>query len=77
MTFRDFKLAEKSSEKTKIQLNFLDGSNEEAIIREGITYLSYKTFASLIQKLENEAIKNIVAILDEFDSAIFSSENSI
>jgi hypothetical protein len=77
LTFRDFKLAEKSSEKTKIQVNFLDGSNEEAILREGITYLSYKTFATLIQKLDNEAIKNVVGILDEFDSAIFSTENSI
>ncbi len=51
LTFRDFKLAEKSSEKTKIQVNFLDGFNEAAILREGITYMSYRTFVTLIQKI--------------------------
>jgi archaellum biogenesis ATPase FlaH len=77
LTFRDFKLAEKSSRVTQILVNFIDGSNDIVVLREGITYLSYKTFANLIQKLDKDAIKNVVAILDEFDSAIFSSENSL
>jgi hypothetical protein len=58
-------------------VNFLDGSDEVALLREGITYLSYRTFASLVHKLDIDEIKNVVAILDEFDSAIFSTENSL
>ncbi len=47
------------------------------IIKEGITYLSYLTFKTLSNNVEADKFCQIVTIVDEFDSALFCSDNSL
>jgi hypothetical protein len=44
---------------------------------EGLTYLSYKTFLELMKNIEADAVSKIVGIVDEFDSILFSGNNSL
>ena len=77
MTFRDFKSAEKSCEIKNVQINFLEKYDSQSSLLKGLTFLSYRTFSELIKNLEPEAVNEIVGIVDEFDSILFSGNDSL
>ncbi len=47
------------------------------MIEDGITYLSYNSFKTIFKKIETEKLNKIITIVDEFDSVIFCSEDSL
>ncbi len=77
LTFRDFKKAENTSTTLQIPVNLIHQEFEEAIITEGLTYISLECFLAIIIKLPDYHFDDVIVIIDEFDSVIFTKRTDV